>query len=130
MLRLGMPTEAFWVDCPHGVRLLCRPLTTPLNHAAVTRARRRLRDMGAGNPEDPNVTDPDLRAGLFTTEVTVALAEVLVEAWEGVGNAEGTEVAPLSPDGLRKLMALPEVAQAFDAAISVPLARLTSEGNA
>ena len=42
MLRLDFPLDAFWIDCPHGVRLLARPLTSALNTAAGARAHRRL----------------------------------------------------------------------------------------
>jgi hypothetical protein len=124
MLRLDLPTQSFWVDCPYGVRLLCRPLTTALNAAAGARAARRLRDMAGSMPEDA-----DMAAGIRTAEVTVALAEVVVEAWEGVGNAEGTEPAPLTPEGLRLVITIPEVARAFDAGVSAPLARMVAEGN-
>lgn len=130
MLRLNLPTESFWVDCPHGVRLLCRPLTTAMNHAAGTRAARRLAEIRAVNPCDPRVADPDLERGHLLAEATLALAEVLVEAWEGVGNADGTAPAPLTPEGLRAIMSVPEIAGAFNAGISAPLARMTAEGNA
>ena len=123
MLRLNLPTESYWVECPYGVRLLCRPLTTAMNAAAATRAARRLREM------DGLPIDADMMAGHRTLEVTVALAEILVEAWDGVGNAEGTEAAPLTPDGLRAVLSVPEIARAFDAGVSAPLARMVAEGN-
>jgi hypothetical protein len=123
MLRLDLPTEPAWVDCPHGVRLLCRPLTTALNHAAAARAARRMRDAQAEGG------DEDIARGQMVAEITVALAEVLVVEWDGVGNAAGTEVAPLTPDGLRAIMAVPEIARAFDDGISAPLRRLAAEGN-
>ena len=129
MLRLDLPTDSFWVDCPFGVRLLCRPLTTALNHAAGARASRRLQEMRDAAPGDASLQDQDIARGLMVAEVTVALAEVLVDAWEGVGNAEGTEAAPLTPDGLRALMSVPEVARAFDAGVAAPLARMAAEGN-
>lgn len=125
MLRLDLPTESEWIACPHGVRLLCRPLTTALNHAALARARRRL----AALP-DAVRSDPDLAAGALHAEVVVALGEVAIEAWEGVGNADGTEAAPVSPEGIRALLSVPEIAAAFDAGLSAPIARLTAEGNA
>lgn len=125
MLRLDLPTESFWVDCPYGVRLLCKPLNTAINQAAVMRAGRRV----AAQPE-AILNDPDQVAGLRFSEAIVALAELLVEAWEGVGSADGSEAAPLSPEGLRGLLSVPEIAAAFNQGISAPLARLTAEGNA
>ena len=124
MLRLDLPTEPFWIEAPYGVRLLCRPLTTALNHAAGARAARRLREAGAATLED------DLSRGQLVAEITVALAEVLVLEWQGVGNAEGTEAAPLTPEGLRAIMTVPEIARAFDDGISAPLRCLADEGNA
>lgn len=130
MLRLDLPTEAFWVDCPHGVRLLCRPLTTALNHAVGARAARRLNAIREATPDDPRVTDPDIERGTLLAEVTVAMAEILVQAWEGVGNADGTEAMPVSPEGLRALMSIPEIAGAFNDGVSAPLTRMVTEGNA
>lgn len=130
MLRLDLPTESFWVECPYGVRLLVRPMTTAMSHVAGTRAARRVATMKAANPADQNLNDPEMLAGLMTAEVTVAMAEVAVEAWEGVFSASGTEVAPLTPDGLRILMTAPAIARAFSDGIDAPLARMAAEGNA
>jgi hypothetical protein len=130
MLRLDLPTKSYWVDCPHGVRLLCRPLTTALNNAAGARAGRRLNLIREAMPDDPRVADADMERGHLRFEAAVALAEVLVEGWEGVGNAEGTEPAPLSPEGLRALLSVPEIADAFNQGIASPLTRMVAEGNA
>jgi hypothetical protein len=130
MLRLNLPTESYWVDCPHGVRLLCRPLTTATQNAAGARAARRLNLIREATPEDPRVADPDMERGHLRFEAHLALAEYLVEAWEGVGNADLTEPAPLSPEGLRALLSMPEIAEAFNLGIATPLARMVAEGNA
>jgi hypothetical protein len=126
MLLLEIPTEPFWVDCPHGVKLLCRPLTTVLNYAAVERAGRRLREMKAAAPNDPRVMDPDLAEGTLHAESLRALGELLIEAWEGVGDAEGAAAAPVTPDNVRALLSLPAVAAAFNAGISQPLPRIAA----
>jgi hypothetical protein len=127
MLFLDIPTQPFWVDCPHGVRLLVRPCTTALNHAALARAARRLREMQAAGTAP---VDEDLRAGLTAAEAMAALGEVLIADWEGVGNADGTEAAPVTPENVRALLSMPEIERAFNIAISSPLARLAAEGNA
>lgn len=129
MLRLDLPTQSYWVECPHGVRLLCRPLTTAMNHAAGARAARRMQERRDAAPGDARLADPDIARGLLVDEVTVALAEILVEAWEGVGTADGAAPAPLTPEGLRAIMQLPEIARAFDEGITAPLARMVAEGN-
>jgi hypothetical protein len=126
MLHLVIPTEPFWVDCPHGVKLLCRPLTTVLNHAAVARAGRRLREMKSADPNDPRVADPDLAEGTLHAESLRALGELLIAAWEGVGDAEGAAAAPVTSDNVRALLSLPEVAAAFNIGISQPLARVVA----
>jgi hypothetical protein len=130
MLRLDLPTEPFWVDCPHGVRLLCRPLTTALNHAAWARAARRLAALREVDATDARLTDPDLMAGLLRAEASAALGEVLVLDWQGVGNADGSAAAPLTPDGIRALLSVPEIEGAFDRGVMLPLTRLAAEGNA
>jgi hypothetical protein len=130
MLRLDIPAEPFWIDAPYGVRLHVRPLTTALNHAAMARAARRLRALREVSPEDPRLTDPDVAAGALREEATVALGEILILAWEGVGAAEGDAAAPVTPENIRKLLAVPEIEQAFDRGLVAPLARVTAEGNA
>jgi hypothetical protein len=130
MLRLNLPTESYWVECPYGVRLLCRPLTTAVQNAAGARAQRMLGMIRQTTPEDPRVTDPDLQRGYLLAEAAVALAEFLVEAWEGVGTADGSDAAPLSPAGLRTLLTVPDISLAFNEGLSRPLARMVAEGNA
>ena len=130
MLRLDLPTEAHWIDCPYGVRLLCKPLTSALSHAAGSRGARRVAEMAKFLPDDQRFTDPDLRTGMITAEVTLAVAELVVEAWEGVGTADGSAAAPLTPEGLRALLSLPDIARAFNVGLDAPLARLVAEGNA
>jgi hypothetical protein len=126
MLRLDLPTEPFWVDLPHDVRFRCKPLTTALNNAAGVRAGRRLTEQRGTGP----APDPDIERGALMQEAVVALAEVLVIEWEGVANAAGTEPAPLTPEGLRAVLSIPEMAGAFNTGVSAPLARMAAEGNA
>jgi hypothetical protein len=125
MLFLDIPTQPFWVDCPHGVRLLVRPCTTALDGAAIARAGRRVREM-----KDTALDDADLRGGVIAAEMIVALGEVLIVEWEGVGNADGTAAAPVTPESIRALLSVPSIGNAFYTAVSAPLARLAAEGNA
>ena len=130
MLRLKLATESFWVDCPHGVRLLCRPLTNALNEAAINRAARAIAARRTAAPDDEALNDPDLLAGMRQAEALSGLGTILIEAWEGVGDAEGEAAAPVTPDNIRALLTLPELARAFNEGISRPLAMLAAEGNA
>jgi hypothetical protein len=130
MLRLDLPADPFWIDCPFGVRLLVRPLTTALNHVAITRAARRLREMRDAAPDDPLLADPDFADGMLRQEIAVAMGEACIMEWHGVGNADGTEAAAITPASIRVLLTVPEVARAFDIGLAAPLARMTAEGNA
>lgn len=130
MLRLDLPTEPFWIDCPFGVRLLVRPLTTALNHVAMTRAARRLRELREAAPDDPLLADEDFADGVLRQELAVGLGEACILDWQGVGNADGTEAAAVTPAGIRALLTVPEIARAFDIGLAAPLARMTAEGNA
>ena len=51
MLRLDFPAEAFWIDCPHGVRLLARPLD-PEELGVVRRLLADLLDWYRTRPDD------------------------------------------------------------------------------
>jgi hypothetical protein len=130
MLRLDLPTKPFWVECPHGVRLLVRPLTTAMNHVAITRASRRLRELREAEPDNPLLAAPDHVQGMMREEIAAALGEALIMEWEGVGNAEGTEPAPITPANIRSLLSVPDIELAFSAGVDAPLARMTAEGNA
>jgi hypothetical protein len=130
MLRLDLPSEPFWIDCPHGVRLLVRPLTTALNHVALARAGRRLREMRDAAPDDPLLSDQDFIDGAQRFEIAVGLGEACILDWQGVGNADGTDAAAVTADAIRALLTVPEIAMAFDVGLVAPLARLTAEGNA
>ena len=59
----------------------------------------------------------------------IALGQVLVTAWEGVGNAAGTAPAELTPANVARLLMLDRIGQAFLAAVRAPLERLAAEGN-
>lgn len=118
MIRLDLKREPYWLDLGHGVRLHVRPCTTALvmaARAAVTRA---------DNPQ------PDEQAaGTLTTAFVKTLARLAVDAWEGVGDAEGKAIA-LSPDGIDALMDLWPIADAFERQYLGPALLLEEEKNA
>jgi hypothetical protein len=59
----------------------------------------------------------------------IALGQVLITAWEGVGDADGTAPAELTPANVARLLMLDRIGQAFLTAVRAPLERLAAEGN-
>lgn len=96
MIRLDLRPEPQWIDLGLGIRLLCRPFTTPV----MLRARAEM---------DPDATDEERRGQL----VASVARQVIVE-WEGVGGEDG-EAIPVSDDAVAALMDMPTVHLAFDA---------------
>jgi hypothetical protein len=123
MLRLDMPTEPAWHDMPHGVRLLLRPATAALVAAADVRARSFL-------GENPTPDDTALAQGVAFQMRAQKLGQYLIEAWEGVADAEGNP-APVTPANIDTLMRVSaDLTAAFLGAVHAPLDRMTAEGNA
>jgi hypothetical protein len=138
MLRLALPTEPAWIDLPHGVRVLAKPLTTALDIAAQNRASdvvmaARRAALPPAPPqaqrEKPPPLDAALELGLLFQAKAEALAGFLMEAWEGVGAADGAGPAALTPEAAALLMRHPDLAIAFHAALGRPLDALEAEGN-
>src|SRR4051812_32712980 len=121
MLRLNLPTESRWLELGQGVRVLSRPLTTALSIAAESyalRERDRLREAAkAAGVADPFGLD-DRGLGVSYELRMQSLAAVMLEAWEGVGAADGSGAAELTPETAAALMRHAGMATAFDRAIS------------
>lgn len=125
MLKLDLPTEPYWADLPHGVRVRIKPVTTAIISAAQHRAARLGREAAEAAGGE---LDPDLSRGLAFVLMAKALARFAVEDWEGVADAAGDPL-PFSPDLAERLMDIESMASAFwDAAIK-PIQVVTSEGN-
>jgi hypothetical protein len=90
MIRLDLSREPRWLDLGHGVRLRVAPLTTALMAAARS---------------DPAVASLPDGASKETIAVVMAkaLARLVVEDWEGVGDAEGNPV-PVTPEAVDALL--------------------------
>ncbi|MFN3727524.1 MAG: hypothetical protein ACK4SZ_14610 [Allosphingosinicella sp.] len=99
MIRLDLSREPRWLDLGHGVRLRVGPLTTALMAAARS---------------DPAVTSLPEGASNETIAVVMAkaLARLVVEDWEGVGDAEGTPV-PVTPEGIDALLDILPLFESF-----------------
>jgi hypothetical protein len=117
MIRLDLKREPYWLDLGHGVRLHVRPCTTALVMAARAAVAR-----GADAQPDEQA------AGTLTAAFVKTLARLAVDAWEGVGDAEGKAVA-ISPQGVEALMDLWPIADAFERQYLGPALLLEEEKN-
>jgi hypothetical protein len=113
MIRLDLKREPYWLDLGHGVRVYVRPCTTALVMAARSSM---LRDLGTTTP------------GERTATLLRALARLAINAWEGVGGAEG-QPAELSAAGVDALMDLWPMAEAFERLYFAPALLLDEEKN-
>lgn len=123
MLRLAMPTEPEWLDMPHGVRLLARPMTAAIDTAANIAVERALRDAGTAMTEE-------MRIGLALQLRAELLAAEMIAAWEGVADAEGVPLALTRDNAALLMRSSAEVMLAFVTQVRAPLERATAEGNA
>jgi hypothetical protein len=119
MIRLDLKREPHWLDLGHGVRVHVKPCTTALMMAA--RAEMQRATVGAENREQA--------AGERAAALVKALGRLAVQAWEGVGHADG-EPAPLTPEGVDALLDLWPVAEAFERLYLGPALLLDDEKNA
>lgn len=99
MIRLDLSREPRWLDLGHDVRVRVGPLTTALMAAARS---------------DPAVTSLPEGASNETIAVVMAkaLARLVVEDWEGVGDADGHPV-PVTHEGIDALLDILPLFEAF-----------------
>jgi hypothetical protein len=119
MIRLDLNREPHWLDLGHGVRVHVRPCTTALMMAARAEAQRTCLPS----------TNETQAAGERTAALVKALGRLGIQAWEGVGNAEG-EPLPVTPEGIDALLDLWPMAEAFERLYLGPALLLDEEKNA
>ncbi|MEI7608261.1 MAG: hypothetical protein WCJ64_12870 [Rhodospirillaceae bacterium] len=125
MIRLDLPREPHWLDLPHGVRLLVRPLDTATDAAARATAVTDLRERAQTAP--PAAAKESWRAGQTKDALARALGQLTILDWLGVLLADGS-LAPVTAESVVLLMAIPKIATAFLRQIYAPLDRLAAEG--
>ena len=125
MIRLDLPREPHWLDLPHGVRLLVRPLDTATDAAARAAAVTDLRERGQNAP--PAAAKDSWRMGQSKDALARALGQLTILDWSGVLLADGSP-APVTAEAVALLMAIPKIATVFLRQIYVPLDRLAAEG--
>lgn len=140
MLRLGRPKEPVWLDLPHGVRVLVRPITTALWTAARAHAQQEVRalvadeerrkEAGLSSADTADTKDEGVRQGLAQELLVKALARYGIMAWEGVGDLDGNPIEA-TPDAAAQLMGQEfTIASAFFEQYLAADDRMAAEGNA
>lgn len=139
MFSLDLPTEARWLELPHGVRVLVKPLdglvyAAARNHARaaiqkLVQARAEREAANAPAQDIPDVSDDAMRAAIIDFELARGLARYGVIDFAGVGD-DADEPMPFSPARAEALVVHPEMLEPFIAAYTAPLERIEREGNA
>jgi hypothetical protein len=109
MLRLTLSNEPSWLDLGHGVRLLVEPLSTAVMMAA--RSDPAVREV-AGDDTDLDRATGSAPDDQIAVIVAKAVARIVVQDWEGVGDASG-EPLPVTPEGIDALLELWPIFEAF-----------------
>ena len=125
MIRLDLPREPYWLNLPHGVRLLVRPLDTATDAAARAASVTDLRERGQDVP--PAAAKESWRLGQTKDALARAVGQLTILDWLGVLLADGNP-APVAAETVALLMAIPKIATAFLRLIYAPLDRLAAEG--
>ena len=134
MLRISFTTEPFWLDLPHGVRLLLRPPGTAVILAAGTDlAASAAASHVSGPGDEPDADDPAQQPTSVPADggrlaFTCAVARAAILDWEGVADAAGTPL-PVSPRAIDALMTHWPVFAAFERLYVQPALLAVAEGN-
>jgi len=105
MLKLNLSNESRWIDLAGGVKIKAKPLTSVMMLAA--RNNPRVVALAKGRV-DENVVQDDAVA----LEVAKIIGGMVIEDWDGVGDAAG-EPVPVSQDWIDALFDLWPIFEAF-----------------
>ena len=126
MLRLCLQTDPNWLDLGHGVRLLVEPLSTAVMMAA--RSDPAVRAIAGKDADLDRAADPG-RDDQVAVIVAKAVARIVVQDWEGVGDANGKPL-PVTPDGIDALLDIWPIFEAFQTRYIAGALILEQEKNA
>jgi hypothetical protein len=116
VFSLDLPTEPYWLNLPHSVRIKVRPLSATVLEAARAAAIRRVAAIEAERQQRldanldagdlPDLADDDLRVGLVSSFLAEGLARYGILAWEGIAEAHSPPIAdrrwPSDSCGMRR----------------------------
>lgn len=138
-IRLNIPTEPYWLDLAHGVRVHVRPLSTAIYESArrgswrrceeILKERADIVEVGGRVDGLPDLTDPDARDGFAQLLFAQALACAAIFEWRGVGDAEGN-AAEVTPAAIGELMMIHAMAEDFVIKYTRTHEQVIAEGNA
>lgn len=136
MIKLGLPTEPYWMNLIDGVRLFVVPCDTILYQAARAKSVRLGRELAvdwrekrAAGIEVDNLSDLDISAGLSDFYFARELMLSALREWEGVLDQSGS-AASVNEENVSDLMRIPGLANLFLDKYSQPYEAVIVEGNA
>lgn len=121
MLKLNLSNESRWIDLAGGVKIKAKPLTSAMMLAA--RNNPRVVALAKGRV-DENVVQDDAVA----LEVAKIIGGMVIEDWDGVGDAAG-EPVPVSQDWIDALFDLWPIFEAFQVGVVADAMLVDAEKN-
>jgi hypothetical protein len=121
MLKLNLSNESRWIDLAGGVKIKAKPLTSAMMLAA--RNNPRVVALAKGRV-DENVVQDDAVA----LEVAKIIGGMVIEDWDGVGDAAG-EPVPVSQDWIDALFDLWPIFEAFQVGVVAGAMLVDTEKN-
>lgn len=121
MLKLNLSNESRWIDLAGGVKIKAKPLTSAMMLAA--RNNPRVVALAKGRV-DENVVQDDAVA----LEVAKIIGGMVIEDWDGVGDAAGEAVA-VSQDWIDALFDLWPIFEAFQVGVVAGAMLVDAEKN-
>lgn len=114
MLKLNIQTEPYWLELGLGVRVKVRPCTSPIFYAARAFMNKRLteigeeyrkrKEIGVSVDDLPQVDNVEIREALAEEYLARGLARAAIVDWEGILEADGDNIAPVTPEKIDELM--------------------------
>lgn len=121
MLKLNLSNESRWIDLAGGVKIKAKPLTSAMMLAA--RNNPRVVALAKGRVAE-NVVQDDAVA----LEVAKIIGGMVIEDWDGVGDAAG-EPVPVSQDWIDALFDLWPIFEAFQVGVVAGAMLVDAEKN-
>ena len=121
MLKLNLSNQSRWIDLAGGVKIKAKPLTSAMMLAA--RNNPRVVALAKGRV-DENVVQDDAVA----LEVAKIIGGMVIEDWDGVGDAAG-EPVPVSQDWIDALFDLWPIFEAFQVGVVAGAMLVDAEKN-